>query len=114
MPRARRARIAAGDRGPASEATLSATERIAPSQPAGPNGPADRAFGRLVDGLNAAGGLRVTFATDGLTGRLPPETELALYRVAQEALTNVAKHAHASKVKVALTVTRKALSKRLG
>jgi two-component system sensor histidine kinase UhpB len=39
---------------------------------------------------------------DDQSTRLPPQLELVLYRVVQEALTNVAKHAGASHVRVAL------------
>jgi signal transduction histidine kinase len=44
--------------------------------------------------------MQVTFDVDGEPRRLPPEAELALYRIVQEALSNVARHAHASKVQV--------------
>ncbi len=49
--------------------------------------------------------IRVTFNTRGFDdrdGRLPPQIELVLYRVVQEALTNVAKHANAHEVHVEL------------
>ena len=48
----------------------------------------------------------VTFRADGFEdrdGRLPPQIELVLYRVVQEALTNVAKHADAHDIRVRLS-----------
>lgn len=41
--------------------------------------------------------------------QLGPDIDIAVFRIVQEALTNIAKHAQASRVKIALTVTRTAL-----
>jgi two-component system sensor histidine kinase UhpB len=42
----------------------------------------------------------VDFEAKGFKGRLPAEMETALYRIVQEALTNIAKHAHAQNVSI--------------
>jgi len=46
----------------------------------------------LFERCAADTGVRVTFEHAGLEGRFPPEVETAAYRIAQEALTNVARH----------------------
>jgi signal transduction histidine kinase len=48
-------------------------------------------------------GVSVKLACVKLTSRLPPDTELALYRILQETLKNVEKHARARHVTVHLT-----------
>jgi two-component system sensor histidine kinase UhpB len=44
----------------------------------------------------------VSYHVTGLRDRLPSEVELVLYRVAQDAMTNVAKHAHAQHAWISL------------
>jgi PAS domain S-box-containing protein len=50
----------------------------------------------------------VTVVING-EGSLPSETQVALYRICQEALNNIAKHAYASEVNIALSFTPRAL-----
>jgi signal transduction histidine kinase len=50
-------------------------------------------------------GIAISLTSDGLPDRLPADIETALYRITQEALTNVARHAQASRVRVALAAT---------
>jgi two-component system sensor histidine kinase UhpB len=56
------------------------------------------ALGDLAQRFSDQTGIPVDYRPTGLRGRMPAETELVLYRIAQEALMNVAKHAQASRV----------------
>jgi signal transduction histidine kinase len=65
----------------------------------------DRPFSEAVRALIADSqetGLVVTLHVEGTAQKASPQTELALYRTLQEALTNVRKHARASRVDVVL------------
>jgi two-component system sensor histidine kinase UhpB len=48
-------------------------------------------------------GIDVRVAGDEVIERAAPEIEITIFRIAQEALTNVAKHAHAARVQIKLT-----------
>ena len=61
------------------------------------------ALGQLVSDWSARHGVPVDLQAEGVSdGRLPPEVETFFYRVVQEALTNVARHAQARTVSVVL------------
>jgi signal transduction histidine kinase len=57
----------------------------------------------LARDMSKALSLPITFETRGAGRRLPPNTELALYRIAQEGISNVARHAQATQAVVSLT-----------
>lgn len=63
------------------------------------------ALGELAQRFGEQLEIPVDYQARGPRGRLPAEVELVLYRVAQEALTNVAKHARASGVWIDLDRT---------
>jgi PAS domain S-box-containing protein len=61
------------------------------------------AIEQFVGDWGATLGVEATFSSEGVNGlRFKPEVETHLYRVAQEALNNIAKHAGATSVSVSL------------
>jgi signal transduction histidine kinase len=59
------------------------------------------------------GGLRTSFSSDGIPGRLTPAIERAAFRIAQEAITNVIAHSGAVQLTVHLGVRGRALLLRI-
>ncbi len=53
----------------------------------------------LAEGVSARSGVAVTIEAPN-NRRLPPSVETALYRIVKEALTNVVRHAHASRARI--------------
>jgi PAS domain S-box-containing protein len=53
-----------------------------------------------LDRVGQRSGLLIRFGTSGLSARLPAELETVCYRVTQEALTNIVRHAQARQVDV--------------
>ena len=60
------------------------------------------ALDRLVQSFDGSG-IAVGFTVEGAESPLDPDTELTLYRVLQEGLTNVLRHSDATSVRVRLT-----------
>ncbi|WP_436664124.1 sensor histidine kinase [Alicyclobacillus acidoterrestris] len=59
-----------------------------------------QAISALVDGVKANSGLSITFHASAELDDLPLETGVIVYRVLQEALTNVVRHSGAQQVKI--------------
>jgi signal transduction histidine kinase len=65
--------------------------------------PGPAALGTLTGQFEQHSGIRCSFGTSGEPRNVRPDASLALYRVTQEALTNVVRHADARRVEVSLT-----------
>jgi signal transduction histidine kinase len=63
----------------------------------------ETAISHLVHEQRRRGGPKIKFDSDVQFGRLPSILENALYRIAQEALTNACKHSKSKKVTVTMT-----------
>jgi signal transduction histidine kinase len=61
------------------------------------------ALRHCVDSFATLTGMQTTLAVNGENGRLPGDTETVFYRITQEALTNIARHAQASRAWVELS-----------
>lgn len=59
----------------------------------------------LGDQHNAEGALNIQVSSTGVERRLSPQTELALFRIVQEALNNIVRHSAAKNGKVSLEFT---------
>jgi signal transduction histidine kinase len=68
------------------------------------------ALERLAESFAEQTGIAVDFEANVGEERLPSEIETALYRIVQESLTNVVKHAHARRVSILLARKESALT----
>ncbi|MBX6341318.1 MAG: GAF domain-containing sensor histidine kinase, partial [Thermomicrobiaceae bacterium] len=65
------------------------------------------ALRRLTQRFSDETGIQAELLTEGLSGRLAARLEIGLYRIAEEALTNVRLHAGATRVRIALTADQR-------
>jgi two-component system NarL family sensor kinase len=61
------------------------------------------ALAHLAEEFQHNSGVPVDFTAEGSTERLPETANTVLFRIAQEALTNIERHAHAGRIAIALT-----------
>ena len=68
-----------------------------------------------VDSVQTPSGPRLQFTFDGVAdlGQLPESVEVAAYRIATEALTNVLRHAHADSASIALWIDHEQLQMKI-
>ncbi len=61
----------------------------------------------LINNLNLEGDIHYKLIVHGIERKLPPETELLIYRIVQEALNNVKKHSKAERAITSVVFTKK-------
>jgi signal transduction histidine kinase len=64
----------------------------------------------LIEEVDKTASVEIAFHVEGPSYRLPPETELALYRIVQEGLSNAIKHAQARYVAVRVVFSAESLT----
>lgn len=57
----------------------------------------------LSEGIESSGGIRIKFYTHGVDERLNQRTEISLYRITQEIVSNILKHSQAREITIQLT-----------
>jgi len=68
------------------------------------------ALRELAEGIQSAGNMGVNFYDAGFDERIDSRTEIALYRISQELITNVLKHAQARTIRVTATHDEQCIS----
>ena len=68
------------------------------------------ALEQLRDTINDSAGIQAQFITSGLSGRLPYESEMNLYRVVQELVSNTIKYSGATKITLQVGVQEEELN----
>lgn len=71
------------------------------------------ALEQMAATINAAGAVTVTVAQSGMENRLPQTVEINIYRMVQELINNMLKHADATKITLELAVAGNDLSVRV-
>jgi signal transduction histidine kinase len=61
---------------------------------------------RMIEGISVESGLRSSCSIEALPGEFSSEDEMDLFRIIQEGLTNIAKHAKAREMRVTVQVKR--------
>lgn len=68
------------------------------------------AFRELIREINESSSFKAELVTQNISGRFPELIEITYYRIFQELFKNIIEHAHATEVKVTLTLSGKKLA----